>query len=565
VTRARLRASALTGAAAIAAAAAFVGLGSLIQDTGCTQTAHYSLLRALGDGTAAIDPWHWDTCDKSWTDGRFYSAKAPGLSFLALAPYAALHALGAVPGDLQTAIWLLGLLVVVAPAIALAGTAAWVARGIEPGSGWAVAFLLGAATLVLPFSTLVFGHVLSAALAFGAFALLVAERGGPARASLVAGAGGLAGLAATVDYPAALAALALTALVLARAPRLRRLAAYVGGGLVGVLPLPLYNVWAFGSPTHLSYVNAVIIQGGSGHDVVGAASDGFFGVTTPTPRIALELLLSERGLLTLTPVVAAAVFGLVLLALSRDRRAEALTALGVAALFLAYNAGIKTTFGGPFGGDSPGPRYLVVALPFAAVGLAVALRRFPFTTAALAVPSVLTMAAATVTQPMIDAGGAAEWAHSLRSGAFADSVVTLAGAPRPLAALPFLAALVVVACVVLRRSPLRRPSRSEALAAAVVAAAWLMLVFSAPETLERAWLTGDRWPVVSVALLLAAAAAVAVRAHARPTQALAGLVPLAVAASLPYGSPWVLAAAALALALAALPPLVGGAAWRAPE
>ena len=41
----------------------------------------------------------------------------------------------------------------------------------------------------------------------------------------------------------------------------------------------------------------------------------------------------------------------------------------------------------PFGGGSPGPRFLIPMLPFLAVGLACAWRRFPATTLALAVPS----------------------------------------------------------------------------------------------------------------------------------------------------------------------------------
>ena len=73
--------------------------------------------------------------------------------------------------------------------------------------------------------------------------------------------------------------------------------------IVGVLPLLAYNHWAFGSIGTMSYDNAVDRQGFTGHDTLGLNSGGFFGITWPDPRVALELLISPRGLLALTPVV----------------------------------------------------------------------------------------------------------------------------------------------------------------------------------------------------------------------------------------------------------------------
>ncbi|MBA3332096.1 MAG: hypothetical protein H0T39_14700, partial [Actinobacteria bacterium] len=83
--------------------------GSLVQQVGCNQTSHYALVRALADGTARIDPWQMETCDKSYFEGHFYSNKAPGLAFVALPLYLALDALDAVPENPRTAIWVLGL------------------------------------------------------------------------------------------------------------------------------------------------------------------------------------------------------------------------------------------------------------------------------------------------------------------------------------------------------------------------------------------------------------------------------------------------------------------------
>ena len=49
----------------------------------------------------------------------------------------------------------------------------------------------------------------------------------------------------------------------------------------------------------------------------------------------------------------------------------------VAAAYFIYNAGYWL----PFGGGTPGPRFLIPALPFLALGLAFAYRRLPATDA----------------------------------------------------------------------------------------------------------------------------------------------------------------------------------------
>src|SRR5262249_8965508 len=50
--------------------------------------------KALDHGTAQIDRWHWETRDKSYYRGHFYSVKAPGLTLATLPIYALVHAAG---------------------------------------------------------------------------------------------------------------------------------------------------------------------------------------------------------------------------------------------------------------------------------------------------------------------------------------------------------------------------------------------------------------------------------------------------------------------------------------
>ena len=79
------------------AAIACLGIawGFVMHSMGWAQLAHFAQVRALADGQANIDRWHWQTKDKAWTDGHCYSVKAPGLPLLTLPEYMALNAAGA--------------------------------------------------------------------------------------------------------------------------------------------------------------------------------------------------------------------------------------------------------------------------------------------------------------------------------------------------------------------------------------------------------------------------------------------------------------------------------------
>ena len=81
---------------------------------------------------------------------------------------------------------------------------------------------MGIGTLVLPFATVYFSHVLAAALGFGAFGLLWKEREAPQRLALVAAAGFLSGFAVTTEYPLAIVGVILGIYAVARADSVKR-------------------------------------------------------------------------------------------------------------------------------------------------------------------------------------------------------------------------------------------------------------------------------------------------------------------------------------------------------
>jgi hypothetical protein len=452
----------------------------LLQPFGYNQGSHLALVHALADGTPRIDRYRDYSGDESLYRGHVYSNKAPGLAFATLPAYLALRA-----AHLPHGVHVLSLWSVLLPAAILLLLVAATAERIEPGLGTLTAATLGLATLVLPFTGLFFAHVLSAFLGFAAFALLWRERDGPPRLALLAAAGLLAGLAVTTEYPLALAGAVLGVYAIARPRPVRRGLAYAAGVAVGVAPLLSYNWWAFGSPTHVSYGDAVAQNSSAVHP------PAFFGVSAPRPRVALELLLSSRGLLVLGPVIALGAAGAVLL-YRRGRRPEALVAGAVAVAFVLYDSG----FWGPFGGWGPGPRYLIPMLPFLAVPLALTWRRWPLTTGALAVVSAGIMLAATATDPLIpdDPG---RWWRLLGHGDFTRTVA--------LGIAPF--ALLVAAAVVLvvRATPRLSPGRHDLAGAVAALVGWLITLRGAPVLLRH----GGFGAVGALGLALLVVAAVA--------------------------------------------------------
>jgi hypothetical protein len=471
------RAAAVVAFVAFALAAAVV-----VQDSGPNQAAHFALVRALASGTAEIDPR--ETIDAAYVDGRYYAAKAPGLALATLPWYGALRGVGLQDASLGSEtgyrhrVWELNLFGAVLPMLVLLVLMFVAAERVVPGYGLPASVLLGAGTLLLPFSTLFFDHLLSAALGFAAFVTLLFAREGHRGTWITGAAGLLAGLAIVVEFPLGIVALVLGVYAGAGADRLRRATSYVAGVLVGVTPLLVYNTLAFGSPTTLSYTNALKAPAGNGVPVVGANASGFYGVGLPDPRVALSLFASEKGLLVVTPLAVAALFGLPLL-WRAGRRAEALVCAAIPLLFLAYNSAYYL----PYGGQSPGPRFLVPALPFLVLPLAFVLRARPLVIAGIGLASVGVMALATITGPSTGVEYSIDtWFDRLGRGETVETVTGRLGVgPAWVAALPFALLLAITCGVALARVPFQGALRREAPLVAGVVGAWLLVVLVTPD------------------------------------------------------------------------------------
>jgi hypothetical protein len=412
------------------AAILLVGLSyaTMIQDFSWNQTSHYDLIRSLDSDGTTIDAFRQNTGDKVFYKGHWYSARAPGLALFALPFYDTLKAAGAqswarsrkaLRGE-DEVVYLIGLWGNVLPGLLLLLLVWRVAERFEPGFGAAAAVALGLGTMILPLSTLLFSHVFTSFLGFAAFALMLRERDGPPSPSLLALAGLAMGYAVASEYPLLFVAIVLGLYLLSRrdalTPRrlVTRAGAYIGGGLVGIVPLLLYNHYAFHSWTHLAYSD------------VARQKHGFFGIDLPSLKVLATLLFDSRGLLTISPVLIMGAIGTVIL-YRRGRRAEALTIGGVCLCYIGYNAGYYL----PFGGGFMGPRFLTTMLPFLAVPLGIAFKRFPGPTIALAAVSIATTVIATITHPLVGyENETVVWTRYLGKALFQPTIATAYGLGR---------------------------------------------------------------------------------------------------------------------------------------
>jgi hypothetical protein len=482
--RARRGSALLTKRKLALAAILLVGVtyATLIQSFSWNQTSHYDLIRSLDQDKTTIDQYQGNTNDKAEYNHHWFSARAPGLALYSLPFYDALKAVNAeaVARSSQAQrgedemIYFLGLWGNVLPGLLLLLLVGHLAERLQPGYGAATAVILGLGTLALPLSTLLFSHIFTAFLGFAAFALMLHERDGPPNPWYLAVAGLLIGYAVASEYPLFFVALVLGLYLLSRRDALTlggvatRGGAYVLGGLIGIVPLLLYNHYAFHSWTHLAYSN------------IKRQQAGFFGIGLPNLKVLVTLLLDSRGLLTLSPVLGMGGVGTWLL-YRRGMRAEALTILGICLCYVGYNSGYYL----PFGGGFMGPRFLMTMIPFLALPIGIALKRYPGPTIALAGVSLTTIILATITHPLV--GYETEtvvWGRYLLDGSFQPTIASAFGLGRSWGAIwPFALAAGGAVLLAALASARTHISNRSLLVGVCALAGWCMFAVFAPTLL----------------------------------------------------------------------------------
>jgi hypothetical protein len=413
----------------------------VVSVAGPQDATRYELTRHLVlNGTLTVEPTLFD---RAVYGGRSYSDKAPGMSFLAVPSFELERVAGIAraPNDWKqegdASLWLMRVLTSGALFLLAVCVVGRLAESLVPRTGAATAAIFGAGTLAAPLAPTFFEHDAAAAASILAFALLLR----PATRFTLVSAGFAAGVAVLFQYAAALIVLVLAAACAVKGAR--RLGWFALGGLPAVGALAAYDAVAFGSPFHLSYRYVT-------NRFTEQQHHGFFGIGTPTLGGLRDVLVGPRGLLVLSPVSVAAAAGLWLM-WRRGRREDALLAAIVAGAFVLVDAGYFL----PYGGSSPGPRFLVPALPFLALGLPFALARFPRTTLLLALISVVLTLADSVTWA-VRKENPHQWLPSRDD--VANTMWSLLGGNRDLGAICVLAAAMTALAVAGRSLRARAPA-----------------------------------------------------------------------------------------------------------
>ncbi|MFL6204137.1 MAG: hypothetical protein ACJ739_02185 [Acidimicrobiales bacterium] len=363
----------------------------VVQEMRAQQASRIALTAAIwDDGSLRIDDYRLGL-DRAERDGHVYSDKAPGQPMFAIPAYATYRLLGGEPArdfrvEGNLGLWATTIWSSVLPLAILLLLVRRVADEAAPGKGVLVAVLTYVATLLFPFSTVLFGHALSACLAFaGWYAIRHRHR---SNAALVA-SGALFGAAVLVEYTVALAALVTGALLLwSERARVWR---FVAGAAPFALMLGAYQWAAFGSPTEFSYAHSSFTQ--------TAQEKGLEPYRLPFLENSARVFFGERGLLIVSPIVLMAVMGMVVVLRQREP-AHDRVALIAAAASAASLLAVQMAWSNPTGGDSPGPRYATAGIAFLTPGLAIAAKRWPVATRVTGAVGGVVMLAATWTDPL---------------------------------------------------------------------------------------------------------------------------------------------------------------------
>lgn len=434
------------------------------------QNSRLALTRAVVErGELSIDDSHHTTGDKSFRDGRYYSDKAPGASFLAVPAYAlfvgmrramdlsmpavsvaTFDPLDAFTGRVPTLdtlepgdklaynpahrialsicalassglLTLLGILALYVATVHLAdGQVPHRTRNTYPdaaaSSAWEpsaqarqlailACIVYGLCTPALAYAGAFYGHQPSASALFFAWVVVQFSREGPRWAAPLA-VGSACGLAVVCEYPAAIPVLAL--LLYAAWLRGPRFALAAGlAGLPWAAALGGYHTVAFGHPLSVGY----------DHLVRSEFADGMafqYGIGWPRLDALWAICFgNSRGLFYASPVLLLCAYGCVAALRERPARERPLWCfiVAVCTYYLCLNAGYYMWNGGA----AFGPRHCVPMLPFLMCGFIHVARRAPMSVIALASLSLLHCVAGASAGPELPEYADPIWGHAIPS------------------------------------------------------------------------------------------------------------------------------------------------------
>lgn len=330
------------------------------------------------------------TPDVSIYKRRLYSNKAPGMSFLAAPAYALLEAVEGPRPPLSKLFFWLRLGGATVPTLLFLLLLSRFLRELLPRMRQLRRLLLAGyalGTMAFVYGTLLFSHHLAASLVASGFILIFlysrtrTGRSAPLWAGLLAGAGVL------VDYQVAFLGPPLFLYLLYRArPRLKVATIFCLGAALPLGTLLYYHWQCFGHPLSTGYdhlANPVFAQW---------VSHGFFGLGSVDLIRFYQLHFSaDDGLFYYSPFLLLALPGLGMMLIERGLRAEALLSAFAIGFYIYFVSALIL-----ISGWDVGPRYMIAALPFYIVPIAILLREVAGRWYTLALPGGLIVASCAI-------------------------------------------------------------------------------------------------------------------------------------------------------------------------
>lgn len=362
----------------------FITFSFFFQGGGWNQNSRMCLVRSIiHDKTFAIDACKEDTeeiefantGDWSFYDGHYYSNKSPGLSLIAVPPFALAHYCLQyfLPDDPARLVLFSAYFSTVCTTVLLSALLCLLIFhvctyffGMGITESLLVAFFYGCGTIAFSYSTTFYCHQPAAFCSFFSFLLLLHLRKNNNKKSYYALlAGFFAGTAVLMEPSSIITLIALFVYVTWCKENRNYLHLFLLGCIPPGIVQGFYNLVCFGHPLASSYSFA--------NDVVMWKPDGsLFGI--PSPMRFLKLFFSPyRGLFISSPIFLMTLPGMFFFLKDRKWRVEALFCTVVALSFVVLIA----SFHAWHGGSAIGPRYLLPAFPFAGVSIAFALKRYP--------------------------------------------------------------------------------------------------------------------------------------------------------------------------------------------
>jgi hypothetical protein len=330
-------------------------------------------LSIIEQGVLNIDKFADRTEDKAFFEGHYYADKAPGLSLLGVPPAAAADVYFRAQGwPTDTLDWGIydryaraATLAVVGLMSAAAAAAIYlIALRLGASNQGAIfgSFVIAVGSPFFFWSTTFMAHAPAGSMFLFVFGLAVLPRRKDFALGVAVGA--VAGFAVVIDLTAAIVLGVAGGILLALTWRPSApgawgyLSGILLGGLLGIMPLLIYNTMVFGSPFHVGYASVVGFEG---------MKQGLFGIGWPNLSTLYEILLGNfRGLRPLVPVIALVPVGLAMMWFSPTTRTAAIVITAIATTVTLINAGYYYWEGG----FSTGPRHLVSMLPVLGVAMA---------------------------------------------------------------------------------------------------------------------------------------------------------------------------------------------------